>query len=237
MVQQFVRKLSLTGGYLAQHDYHEIGTILRTKTWSTERALGLGRDLARPFPAPAALVPIQVRPIPPPDVPLLLDTAEPGIASAERRDRTTRLHLLDAGFSTCYVATTADDQACYIQWLISPAENARLRKSFDGLFPPLADGEMLLEGAYTPAAFRGQRIMPAAMALIAEKAAALGASRALTFVGEDNVASLKGCKRAGFVPALRREGIHRLGHRRMAFTPLPPGTPYAFDEPAAPAAG
>ncbi len=233
MAQQIVRKLSLGRGYLAQHDYHEIGTILRTKAWSTERALGLSRDLAEPFPAPVALIPIQVRPIRPDDVRALLDVSEAGIDPAERRDRTTRLHLLDAGFTGCFVATTVDDQACYIQWLISPDENARLRKSFDGLFPHLADGEMLLEGAYTPAAFRGQRIMPAAMALIAEKAAALGASRALTFVGEDNVPSLKGCKRAGFFPALRREGIHRLGHRRMVFTPLPTGTPYAFDAPTA----
>lgn len=232
MAQQIARKLSLVRGYLSQHDYHEIGTILRTKTWSAERALGLGRDLAQPFPAPAALVPIQVRPIRPDDVRALLDVSEAGIAPAERRDRTTRLHLLDAGFSSCFVATTADDQACYIQWLISSAENDLLQKSFNGLFPHLDDGEMLLEGAYTPAAFRGQRIMPAAMALIAEKAAELGASRALTFVGEDNVPSLKGCKRAGFFPVLRREAIQRLGHRRMVFTPLPAGTPYAFDAPA-----
>lgn len=229
MVQQIVRKLSFTLSFLQQRDFGEIGSILRTKAWSTERALGLSRDLAVPFQAPEALIPIAVRPIEPADVRALLDVTEAGISVTERRDRTMRLHLLDAGFSSCFVATTADDQACYIQWLISPGENSLLRKSFDGLFPPLADNEILLEGAYTPVAFRGQRIMPAAMALIAGKAAELGASRVLTFVGEDNIPSLKGCKRAGFSPSLRREAIHRLGYRRMVFSSLPAGTPYAFE--------
>lgn len=235
MAQQIVRKLSFARSLLRQRDFHEIGVILRTKAWSTEQALGLCRDLAVPFPAPEALVPIQVRPIEPDDVRALLNVSEAGISDPERRDRMTRLHLLDAGFSSCFVATTADGQACYIQWLISPGENSLLQKSFNGLFPPLASNEMLLEGAYTPVAFRGQRIMPAAMALIAEKAAELGAERALTFVGEDNIPSLKGCKRAGFAPCLQREAIHRLGYRRMVFTPLPPGTPYAFDRQPAPA--
>ncbi len=210
MMQQVVRKLSFARSFLEQGDIGEIRAILRTKMWSTEQALGLGRDLT---------------------------VSEPGISTGERRDRTSRLHLLDAGFSSCFVATTADDQACYIQWLISPRENDRLRSAFDGLFPWLEDNEMLLEGAYTPVAFRGQRIMPAAMALIAERAAGLGAERALTFVGEDNVPSLKGCKRAGFSPVMRRQGIHRLGYRRMVFTPLPAGTPYAFDAQAAPVSG
>ena len=141
------------------------------------------------------------------------------------------MHLLDAGFTSYFVATTADDQACYIQWLISPRENVLLQESFDGLFPRLAANEMLLEGAYTPVAFRGQRIMPAAMALIAERAADLGAERALTFVSDDNIPSLKGCKRAGFAPCLQRQAIHRLGRCRMIFAPLAAGTPNAFDVP------
>jgi len=229
MVQRVARKLSFARDFVEQRDFGEIGAILRTKAWRTEHALGLCRTLATPFLAPAALIPISVRPIEPNDVRALLNVSESGLSQAERRDRTSRLHLLDAGFASCYVAVTSEGQACYIQWLISPDENDRLQEAFDGLFPRLAPTEMLLEGAYTPAAFRGQRIMPAAMALIAEKAADRGAARALTFVGDDNVPSLKGCKRAGFVPCLRREAIHRLGHRRMVFTPLPAGTPFAFD--------
>lgn len=229
MGQQIVRKLSLAQGFLQQGDFGEIGQILRTKVWSAEQALGLSRNLAEPFQAPNALIPIAMRPIRPDDIRTLLDLSEAHISAAERRDRTKRLHLLDAGFSSCFVATTEDDQACFIQWLILPDENTLLQRSFDGLFPRLAADEMLLEGAYTPVAFRGQRIMPAAIALIADKAVELGAARLLAFVGEDNVSSLKGCKRAGFSPFLRREAIHRLGYRRMVFSSLPAGTRYAFD--------
>jgi RimJ/RimL family protein N-acetyltransferase len=59
---------------------------------------------------------------------------------------------------------------------------------------------------YTPPAYRGLGIMSAAIALIAERASEFGARHVLTFVGEQNIASLKGCQRAGFHP-------HMLHHR------------------------
>ncbi len=46
--------------------------------------------------------------------------------------------------------------------------------------------------------------MPAAMAVIAERAVELDARYVITFVHRDNVASLKGCERAGFAPYLIR---------------------------------
>jgi RimJ/RimL family protein N-acetyltransferase len=67
-------------------------------------------------------------------------------------------------------------------------------------FPALGHDEALLEGAYTPPQHRGLGIMSAAMAMIAERADELGARHVLTFVGEDNIPSLKGCRRAGFHP-------------------------------------
>ena len=91
-------------------------------------------------------------------------------------------------------------QPCYMQWLLGPERNeaiARLKS-----FPRLAAGEALLENAYTPARHRGLGIMSAAMARIAERAAGIGAQHVLTFVGKDNPASLKGCRRAGFAPYL-----------------------------------
>ena len=47
--------------------------------------------------------------------------------------------------------------------------------------------------------------MSAAMALIAGRAAGIGARHVLTVVGLDDIASLKGCRRAGFDPLL----LHR----------------------------
>ncbi len=49
----------------------------------------------------------------------------------------------------------------------------------------LPPNEALLEGAYTPASHRGLGIMPAAMALIAEKAETIGARYVITFVAPE----------------------------------------------------
>jgi RimJ/RimL family protein N-acetyltransferase len=233
-MQHIKRKTEFATALLRQGDFREVSSIVRTKVWRSEHAWGLRRDLAVPFPAPKAVIPLSVRLAGPGDLETLLDPDEPGITQAERRDRISRQHLLHSGFSSCFVAVTGDDQPCFIQWMIPAGENRILRHAFNGLFPTLAEGEMLLEGAYTPATFRGQRIMPAAMALIAEQAGERGANRVLTFVGSDNVASLKGCARAGFTPYVSRRAVHTLGFRRMEFEPLPLGDPYPFEVVAAP---
>jgi RimJ/RimL family protein N-acetyltransferase len=223
------RKTDLARRIIQTGQYGEFTHILRRKLWSTERSWGLSRDLTAPFAAPDAKTSVIVRLIEPDDVRALLNVGEEGLTREDRWDRVVRLHLLDAGFSRCYVAATADDRACYIQWLIAPEENALLQSTFDGHFPRLQENEVLLEGAYTVAEFRGQGIMPAAMARIAERGAELGTNRAITFVGDDNIPSLKGCKRAGFYPSLERLVTHRLGRRSTVFSPLPAGTPYSFD--------
>ena len=77
-------------------------------------------------------------------------------------------------------------------------------------FPNLEPDEALLENAFTPVAYRGHGIMSAAMALIAERAADIGARNVLTFVGDDNIGSLKGCQRAGFHPHLLNQRVRLL---------------------------
>jgi RimJ/RimL family protein N-acetyltransferase len=99
---------------------------------------------------------------------------------------------------------------------------------FKGGFPLLAPDEMLLEGAFTLEAFRGQRIMPEAMSKIAEKGMDFEARRIYTFVGADNIPSLKGCKRSGFIPYSIRTDRWRLFRRSLEFAKLPAGTPYPF---------
>ena len=106
-------------------------------------------------------------------------------------------------------------------WIFHLDDNWRLRDHLGDSFPALKPDEARLEGAYTPAAFRGQRIMPAAMALIAERAADQRARYVHTFVGIENMASLKGCVRAGFPPYQWREQRLRLFGRTTSFDPLP----------------
>jgi hypothetical protein len=193
-------------------------------------SFGLRRDLHIPFTAPQASIPITVRPLEERDIKSILDTEAPGISDDEREERKTRLQMLRAGIMTCYVAVNDEDTPCYMQWLIGPEQNDKIQAYFKGIFPRLEPGEALLEGAFTPEAYRGKRIMPCAMAQIAEKAVGLGARWVITFVTQDNIPSLKGCQRSGFVPYLTREEKWRAFRHHVTFTPLPEGTPYPFDQ-------
>lgn len=110
-----------------------------------------------------------------------------------------------------------------MQWLIGSEENHKLRKIYqDGMLQLKAD-EMLLEGAYTRAAFRGQGIMADAMSRIAENGNNAGARWIMTFVKEDNVPSLKGCKRAGFEPYMIKHTQWRFFKSTSRFEGLPRG--------------
>jgi GNAT superfamily N-acetyltransferase len=159
---------------------------------------GLRRSLDQTIDPPKAKIPLSVRPYESGDAEALfghrLTSTDPGDA----REIRYRLDHIAADIPTAYVAV--DDTtgtACYIQWLMGSDQNAKIQAKLWG-FPRLAKTEALLENAYIPPAYRGQRIMPEAMYLIAERARDIGATHALTFVTGDNMASLKGCKRAGF---------------------------------------
>lgn len=202
---------------------------IRRRLNSNSSAFCLRRDLFVPFQAPAASIPLTVRPLCDSDVAMLLDTNAADIAGEGIYLRMSRRDLLKRDIPTCYVAVTAEKKPCYMQWLIGSSANAQIQSYFKGIFPVLAADEALLEGAFTLEAYRGQRIMPCAMAQIAECGAELGARWVITFVAEDNVPSLKGCKRAGFAPYLVRKEQWRLFRRRLTFTPLPAGTAYPFE--------
>jgi hypothetical protein len=161
---------------------------------------GLRRDLWQPLEKkPQAKIPIAVHELRPSDATSVLsiddvrDNAEECLEIARRRA------FLEKGIGRCFVAIDKrTDTACYVQWLIAAPDVELIRHS--GNFPSLEPGEALLENAYTPVRYRGLGIMSAAMAEIAERGVYLGVRHVLTFVDERNVASLKGCQRAGFNP-------------------------------------
>jgi hypothetical protein len=204
-------------------------SVLKQRWDSETQSYGLRRDLAVPFNAPEASIPVSVRPLVDSDISSMLSLTAPGSTAEGREERRTRLQMLQNGITRCYVAVTENDKPCYMQWLIGPELNDKMQTYFKGIYPRLKEGEALLEGAFTPEEYRGLRIMPAAMAQIAERGTQLGARYVLTFVTYDNIPSLKGCKRSGFSPYLMRyERWHRFRHK-LTFSPLPEGTPYPFD--------
>ena len=198
-----------------------VDVVTRRKPYRSELiALGLRRDLEIAFPAPAAKIDLTVRPMTERDALILFDQSDPALSADERELRKSRQELMAEGVGSPFVAVTVDDQPCYVQWLLTPAENERLRDYFNDVFPRLGPDEALLEGAFTPEAFRGKGIMPCAMAQIAEQARSGGARWVVTFVTETDIPSLKGCERAGFEPYVRRTERWRGLRRSLTFSPL-----------------
>ncbi|MET0897031.1 MAG: GNAT family N-acetyltransferase [Mycobacterium sp.] len=172
-----------------------------------------------PFAAPAAKIPVTVRPLrPDDDLAFLADS--PDLSPQTAREHIDQRLLVNAGIPTCWIAVDSEGTPCYMQWLIAAHDNARIQSWWGGLFPELRPDEALLEGAYTADSHRGKGIMAHAMARIAEQASDFGAQYVITFVGHENVASLKGCERAGFTPYIDRDDRWFLFRRRVRFQPL-----------------
>lgn len=214
-------KLATLVALLRQGDFRFIGRYLRQQLWSQHDSFGLRRDLAIPFSPPDAKIPMHgVRPLQESDLPKLFDPdASP--TGPDTEGTRTQMSLVHADIATCYVAITDDDQPCYMQWLIGPGENDKVMRYFKGLFAPLAADEVLLEGAYVPPRFRGLRINSRAMASIAAHGTDLGARWAITYIGVENVPSIRGAKGAGFEPYVLRRERWRFFRRAVTFGPLP----------------
>ena len=181
------------------------------RVFSNSESYLLRRDLTVPFQAQAPKQPIEVRPISDSDIPAIL-SARPG-----------RLLILKANIPTCYLGVTDRGEISYMQWLIGQGDLDRFRPFFDGELRNLRKDEVLLEFAYTFEQFRGQKIMPAAMAAIAEKGLLTGARYAVTYVQKDNIAALKGCAAAGFAPYMIRNERWRIFSFKESFSNLPDG--------------
>lgn len=204
---------------LSNGDFKEVFSIGAHRLYSNRTDLLLRRDLSVPLAKrPEAKIPLTLRELRPDDIRKVAKSVP------------SRLPALKAGLRTCYVAVTEDDDICYMQWLIDPSQN-HLRPLNVGLV--LKPDERLLEWAFTFEKYRGLGIMACAMAQIAERGLETGARWALTLVQDINIASLKGCRSAGFRPYQVREERWRSLHLMQRYTPLPSDALYSFESPSA----
>ena len=220
-VRRFFSRARDLGSLVLAGNLSKAWWALSYRIYSDSTSLGLRRDLTAPFISPSAKIPLTVRALAPTDDLSSLNP-EPGLTANEAFSRLAQRRLLGSGLRTCYVAIAPDGTPCYMQWVIPAADNDRLRGFFGNLYPVLGRDEALLEGAYTPEAYRGKGIMGAAMAQVAERASEVGARWVITFVDEQNAASFKGCVRAGFTPYLKRHEKFRLFYRKVMFSALLP---------------
>ena len=187
------------------------------------RSVGLRRDLDAPFDPPPSRVSLRVRPLEERDVPALLGPPEGGEPEVEASARGYRLRMLAGGLDRCYVAVTRDGTPCFMQWVLTAADQQKARRVLGDVFPEYGPDTVLLEGAYTPPRLRRLGAMPAATAAVAALGRSEGARWAITFIGESNTASIRGTEQAGFSPYLRRvERWHWL-RRDVQFLPISEG--------------
>jgi len=217
---------------LAHFRFGEVLRKVRGRLHSRTVSFGLRRNLLVPFEAPTPKIPITIRPLREEDIPFLLEAPYHGVPKKELIEQAERLSFLREGIPTCYVAVTQDGKPCFMQWLMSSEDNDKIQLRFNHGFPLLAPDEALVEKCFTPEAYRGLGIMSYAMALIAKKAERLNARRVITFVEVNNIASLKGCKKSGFVPYIIRDDRWFLFRRKLTWTSLPQGFLYPFETAA-----
>lgn len=187
----------------------------RKSLWSTEEANGFRRDLSKPFNPPQASIELRIRPLEPRDLPYLLSPA----AGDKAVQLVRQQRLVDARIPTCWVAVDDDDLPCYMQWVIGPESNDLMGRTFGTEFPPVADDEILLEGAFTPARYRSQRIGGEAVTLIANTAHPT-ARWALTFISTRSIAPSK-MAAIGFEVVTLRRSRWRLLRHTTTFEPVP----------------
>jgi hypothetical protein len=182
-------KLKIVGTLAKEGDLLELGKRVIKLVWSTDEFYILRRDLRVPLiPHPQARIPIRTRRLLASDMPQIITEHPSGLL----------MGVLRSGIPQCYVATTESDALCYLQWLISPENREYLQSIRFSEMYGFGDDSVVLEFAYTFRRFRGLGIMGAALADIA--AEDKRAIWAWTYVPRSNVASLRGCRRAGFLP-------------------------------------
>lgn len=192
--------------------------LLSEQMWWTKTFLGLRCNLTRLPRVRKARVPVTMEPT----STSLFRGFDKEIAQSRGTsyvELLLRRGLCDSGVQELYVAYH-DGQPAYAQWLIRADDQDRLHEHSPGRYDSLEPDEVLLEGAFTFAAFRRMGVMADGMAQLLRIAKGEGASSAITYVAIDNLPSLHASSNVGFDLDHVRVSVRRFGRRR-SFTHEP----------------
>lgn len=213
MNQRVRSKISQYRRMAAGGNIRPIMEDVRRWTWSDDLAVGLERDLTVTHDPPPARVAIEIHTLDDETATRLF--SEKGLEPNAVLEMESRRRFWEDRIPDAYVAVDETGMPCYVQWAI-PGEQARLIKSYFGSgFPDLEADELLLEGAWARPEARGKRIMAEAMSRITTAGAGAHHRRAITFVGVDNEASIRGCRAAGYETYIDRRESWRFGRRTV----------------------
>jgi hypothetical protein len=135
------------------------------------------------------------------------------------------------------MAFTSAGEPAYINWVVFNTDWERFRPYFAGrLHRELESDECLFEFAYTFEKFRGLGVMGAALRMIvAEIAHERPHVRwGYTYILDNNIPSLKGCRNAGFRLYMQREEYWRALRMRQVFSSPDRGNGFPFEDESRP---
>ena len=206
----------------------------RDRIWSQPHLyLGLRCDLEALPEVPKARVPVEMVPRDPPQVAAFRDELR-RVDGADYVQVLLRAWMADSGVRVMYLAETPQGAPIYAQWLVRRDDQTQMAKVMPAAHDELGDGEVLLEGAYTFSGFRGCGAMADGMLQLLHHARADGHRFAITYVGAENVPSLRGCARVGFDVDHVRINTMRVGRRTSVRSEVTPEARAAWEAAIAP---
>jgi RimJ/RimL family protein N-acetyltransferase len=127
-----------------------------------------------------------------------------------------RMRLRDPG--DAYVARLPDGEIAASIFVHDVPARDRLERAAPGIYPPIADDEVLTEGMYCWPRFRGLGIPAHLISRTLQFLAPMGIARALAVVETSNPPSLRAFARAGYEPnGVIRRGTYRLNRWQSTF--------------------
>lgn len=183
--------------------------------WSDRTFLILRCDLQQLGEEPTARIPVDMQPVDLAEFSGFREELE-RVSGPEADDLLSREKTRARGIEGLYTSFSPSGEPVFSQWLMRPQQD---RISAGILQAPLRDDEVLIEGAYTFATFRGLGAMRVGMYQLLTTARDEGYRWAFTGVGAENVPSLRGCSRVGFTLDYVRRSTGHLGHRTRNYDP------------------
>ncbi|WP_243337380.1 hypothetical protein [Anaeromyxobacter soli] len=117
---------------------------------------------------------------------------------ASRKEVVARVLFHRAGFSSCYIGRSPQNELVSMQWLLRPQDNALLERQRRRLYYPLRSDEAMVENIFIFPRFRGLSVFPTVNHFVLDLAKREGFRACNAYIRKDNIPSLNAFMGLGF---------------------------------------
>lgn len=189
---------------------------LKTQLYSQIPFLCLGKELDRGYPSQEIYKGFTLLPASSEDVENFFQLMVKESKSSQY-ELLVRKRFYERGFRDCYIGREDNsNEMCCIVWMVTPTDVKNTHSA--NIYPGLKKDELFAENIYTLEKFRGKGVMTSTGFQQEEIARKLGFKRMFFYVKEDNISSLKSCKRRGHLTYSKLLRCHFLFHVKIQTT-------------------